>query len=234
MGVPRFLLDRFKEEPKKLRLLRSLALGSKGGNRHVTSRDGTVLSVRCTGQGNPIVCVHGTVDGIGAFSLLELELAERHAVWVYDRRGRGGSRDAAPYSLEREVEDLQSVLDDVGEPAHVVGHSFGAVLALRAAVDGTPMRSLVLYEPPLHTEHLTEADVARVREEIERGELADALRTMATDLAGITPAEVDVALAVPPLRKQLLDGVRSTPRELDALRSTPWPAEHLPLTGVPT
>lgn len=233
MGVPKFLFDLFRQEPRKGRLLRSLALGSKGGDRTVTSADGTVLSVRRTGDGPPVVCVHGTVDGINAFSLLELELAERHAVWVYDRRGRGGSRDTSAYSLDREVEDLRAVVDAVGEPPHLVGHSLGAVIVLRAVLAGTPVRSMVLYEPPLNTEHLTGDDVEEVRAAVDRGELEHALRAMATGLAGIAPHEVDVALAVPPLRKQLLDGVRSTPRELDALRSTPWPEDRLPVTGVP-
>lgn len=234
MGVPRFLFELFRQEPDKRRLVRSLALGSKGGDRHVTSMDGTVLSVRRTGEGDPIVCVHGTVDGIGAFALLELTLAERHAVWVYDRRGRGGSRDTSPYALDREVEDLQAVLAAVGEEAHVVGHSFGAYLGLRAAVDGTAMRSLVLYEPPLNVQHLTEADVADVRAGIEGGDLAGALRSMAMGLAGASAEEVDVALAVPPVRKQLFDGIRSTPRELEALRTATWPTDRLPLRGVPT
>lgn len=234
MGIPRFLFDLFRQEPDKRRLVRSLALGSKGGDRQVTSRDGTVLSVRRTGEGAPIVCVHGTVDGIGAFALLELTLAERHAVWVYDRRGRGGSRDTSPYSLEREVEDLQAVLAATGERAHVVGHSFGGYVALRAAVGGTPMRSLMLYEPPLNVEHLSEDGVARVRDAVDRGDLADALRSMARDLAGASSAEVDLALAVPPVRKQLFDGILASPRELEALRTDSWPVDRLPLTGVPT
>jgi pimeloyl-ACP methyl ester carboxylesterase len=234
MGVPRFLLDLFRQEPDKLRLVRSLALGSRGGDREVRSPDGTVLSVRCSGRGAAIVCVHGTIDGIGAFALLELELADDHAVWVYDRRGRGGSRDTAPYSLEREVEDLQAVIAAVGEAPHVVGHSLGAYLALRAAVEGTRMRSLVLYEPPLNVEHITEQAVAEVRSAVERGDLAHALRSMASDLAGASSREIDVALAVPPVRKQLFDGIRSTPRELDALRTASWPDDRLPLTGVAT
>lgn len=234
MGVPRFLVDLFRQEPRKLRLLRSLALGSKGGDRTVTSADGTVLSARCTGDGVPIVCVHGTVDGIGGFALLELELAERHAVWVYDRRGRGGTRDTAPYSLDREVEDVQAVVAAAGQAPHLVGHSFGAVLALRAVLAGTSVRSMVLYEPPLNTEHLTEAEVAEVRRNVEAGDLAEALRSMATGLAGASASEVDLALKVPPVRSQLFDGIRSTPRELEALRSTPWPRDRLPIRGVPT
>ena len=234
MGVPRYLFDLFRQAPSKRLLLRSLALGSKGGDRTITSADGTPLSVRCTGDGAPIVCVHGTVDGIGAFALLELELADAHAVWVYDRRGRGGSGDGPEYSLGREVEDLQAVLRAAGGSAHVVGHSFGGLIALRAAVTGTAMRSLVLYEPPLNGAEVTEVDVAEVRRRVDSGDLADALRSMAGDLAGASPAEVDVALAVPPVRNALFDGIRRTPRELDEVRTVTWPEQALPLRGVPT
>lgn len=234
MGVPGFLISLLRQDPKKGRVLRSLALGSKGGDRTITSPDGTTLSARCRGEGPPIVCVHGTVDGIGAFSLLELELAEDHAVWVYDRRGRGGSRDTAPYSLDREVEDLQAVVAAAGAVPHVVGHSLGAVIALRAALAGVPVRSLVLYEPPLNVEHLTAADVEAVRSRVEGGELSGALRSMAVGLAGASEDEVGVALAVPPVRKQLFDGIQSTPRELEALRTAAWPDGQRPLQGVPT
>lgn len=234
MGVPRYLLDLYHQEPRKGRLLRSLALGAKGGDRTVTSADGTTLSVRCTGGGPPIVCVHGTVDGIAAFSLLELQLAERHAVWVYDRRGRGGSGDGPAYAFEHEVEDLRAVLEAVGEPAHLVGHSLGAVIALRAVVGGAAVRSLVLYEPPLHAEHIDEQRVAEVRRKVEAGDHAGALRAMATNLAGADPGQIDVALAVPPVRKALFDGIRRTPRELDALRALTWPSSSLPLRDVPT
>lgn len=234
MGVPGFLIRLLRQDPKKGRVLRSLALGSKGGDRTITSPDGTTLSARCRGQGVPIVCVHGTVDGIGGFSLLELELAEDHAVWVYDRRGRGGSRDTAPYSLDREVEDLHAVVAAAGDVPHVVGHSLGAVIALRAALAGMPVRSLVLYEPPLNVGHLTADDVETIRSRVEGGDLAGALRSMAVGLAGATEEEAAVALAVPPVRKQLFDGLRSTPRELEALRTATWPDEQRPFRGVPT
>lgn len=234
MGVPTFLIGLWRQEPRKRRLVRSLALGSKAGDRTVTSADGTELSVRRTGRGVPIVCVHGSVDGIGAFALLELELAAQHAVWVYDRRGRGASGDTPPYALEREVEDLQAVVAAAGEAPHVVGHSFGACVALRAGLEGTPIRSLVLYEPPLEVAHLRRSDIARVRDHVERGELAEALRTMATAIAGVAPEEVDIALAVRPVRKRLFDAIRSTPRELEALTSASWSRHPVPLTGIPT
>jgi hypothetical protein len=44
-------------------------------------------------------------------------LSERFTVYSYDRRGRGDSGDTAPYSIEREIEDLAAVIDAAGGPA---------------------------------------------------------------------------------------------------------------------
>ena len=235
MGLPRHLLRLFRAAPSKRTLLRSLALGSKGGDRTLTSADGTELSVRCTGEGPPLVLVHGTVDGIGAFSLVELLLAERYRVWVYDRRGRGGSGDAPEYSLDREVEDLRAVLAAAGpDRPHVLGHSFGGVVALRAAVGGTPMRSLTLYEPPLAADRLDRDALAEIRAAVDRGDREHALRTMTARLAGVTDDELGVVRSIPPIWKQLLEGVESSPREVAEVADLTWDPATLPLTGIPT
>lgn len=49
-----------------------------------------------------------------------------------DRRGRGGSGDASTYAIDREFEDVVAVVEAAGEPASLLGHSFGAVCSLEA------------------------------------------------------------------------------------------------------
>ena len=68
---------------------------------------------------------------------LAAELAPAFTVLTYDRRGRGESTDTPPYAVEREVEDLQALVDAAGGSAFVYGSS-GAVLGLHAAVRGLP------------------------------------------------------------------------------------------------
>ena len=191
-----------------------------------------MLSVRTTGRGTPVVIVHGTMDGIGAFSFVEVELAERFTVSVYDRRGRGGSGDTDEYSFEREVEDLSAVSGLDGRPPHVSGHSFGALVALRAALDGVEMRSLVLYEPPIHADAVSPTAIAEIARLIATGELDDAVRSMAQGLAGASVQELDLAMAVPPIRRTLREGITTAPRELEAIRGCSW--SDAPLVGVPT
>ena len=62
--------------------------------------------------------------------------------------GRGASGDTSPYTVDREVEDLDAVLAAAGGAAAVYGHSSGAVLALEAASRRLPITGLLAYEPP--------------------------------------------------------------------------------------
>ena len=231
MGLPAHLLRLFREAPNKRRFIRSLALGSKGGNQTAISADGTELSLRRSGSGSPMVLVHGTLDGMNTFSMVEPALAEHHEVTVYDRRGRGGSSDGSEYDLEREVDDLEAVLSTYERPAHVIAHSFGAVVAMKAALRGTQMASLVLYEPPMNGDRIPNDVAAAIEAAVEDGRPDDAIRLMASDLAGVSDAEVQIALAVPPVRKMLRDGTTTAPRELRALGTLSW--DELPISDVP-
>lgn len=232
MGVPRFVFRLLRQAPDKRQLIRSLALGGKSGNRTVNSTDGTELAVRHTGEGDPMVLVHGSLDGIGAFSLVELRLADDYSVWAYDRRGRGGSADGPDYSLDREVEDLRSVVAATGGVPHVVAHSFGAVIALQGRLAGVPMRSLTVYEPPINGDTIDPEQIADLGLTVAEGRLDDAIRAMGNGIAGLTDDEVATAMKVPPVRKSLRDGVRVVVREIDAVRGCEW--STLAVTDVPT
>jgi pimeloyl-ACP methyl ester carboxylesterase len=76
------------------------------------------------------------------------ELAKDFTVYNYDRRGRGGSSDTAPFSIEREIEDLAAVAAAAGGSPYVFATSSGAALALHAAARGVPMKALLAWEPP--------------------------------------------------------------------------------------
>ena len=49
--------------------------------------------------------------------------------------------------MEREFDDVAAVVDSLGEPVHLLGHSYGALCALEAALRTRAVRSLTLYEP---------------------------------------------------------------------------------------
>lgn len=116
----------------------------------VTSKDGTKIAYDKTGQGPALILVGGAFSYRkfpGVVKLVSL-LSNHFTVYNYDRRGRGDSGDKQPYAIEREVEDLQALMNEAGGEANVWGLSSGAVLALQAAASGVNMTRLALHEPP--------------------------------------------------------------------------------------
>jgi pimeloyl-ACP methyl ester carboxylesterase len=116
----------------------------------VESRDGTEIAYWTSGDGPPIVLVHGAPADHTRWRPLLPYLEQRVTVHAVDRRGRGASGDAAEYSLEREYEDVASVVDAVAaasrEQVDVYGHSHGGIVAFGAASLTANIRKLVLYE----------------------------------------------------------------------------------------
>ena len=153
----------------------------------VPSADGTELAVRRSGQGSPIVLVHGTNGDLDTFALVEGLLAERHSVWVYSRRGRGGSGDGSDYALGREVEDVLAVLQAAGGNAHLLGHSGGALYCLFAATETASLRSLVLYEPPFKLDRLDPSRIDEVQSALDAGDPDRAWRSPSPSWASSMP-----------------------------------------------
>ena len=102
----------------------------------VRSKDGTAIAFERSGEGLPVILVVGAFNDRATGAPQAADLQERFTVFNYDRRGRGGSGDTLPYAVEREVEDLEALIEEAGGSASVFGYSSGAVLALRAAAHG--------------------------------------------------------------------------------------------------
>jgi Alpha/beta hydrolase family len=115
----------------------------------VESRDGTSIAFDLSGRGPAVILVAPAFGTRADQASLAAALAPSFTACAYDRRGRGESGDTAPYAVEREIEDLEAVIDAVGGSAYVFGHPSGGVLALDAArVLPTKSTKLALYEPP--------------------------------------------------------------------------------------
>src|SRR5262249_42228333 len=111
----------------------------------VRSKDGTTIAYDQAGHGPPLVLVDGALNS-RAFGLngpLAAVLADRFTVVTYDRRGRGDSGDTPPYAAQREIEDLEAVIDATGGAAYGYGISSRAAPALEAAgavpAEGAPL-----------------------------------------------------------------------------------------------
>lgn len=115
----------------------------------VTSADGTTIAYRKSGSGPPLVLVHGTTADHSRWARVVTELERDYTMYAIDRRGRGGSGDGPDHHIEREFEDVAAVIDALDEPAIVLGHSYGALCSLEAALRTENVHRLILYEPPL-------------------------------------------------------------------------------------
>lgn len=116
----------------------------------VTSKDGTRIAYDKRGKEGPaLILVLGALNSRKSGAKLAKLLAARFTVISYDRRGRGDSTDTAPYSPQREVEDIAALIGAVGEPVFLYGHSSGAALALEAALKlRKKIGKLAIYEVP--------------------------------------------------------------------------------------
>ena len=118
----------------------------------VTSKDGTIIAYDQIGQGPTVILVDGALQyrsfDQGMAPLADL-LAKHFTVIHYDRRGRGDSTDTQPFALEREIEDIEALIDNTGGSAFLYGISSGAALAMEAAIAlDSKVSKLAMYEAP--------------------------------------------------------------------------------------
>ena len=115
----------------------------------VTSKDGTTIVFDQIGNGPLVILVDSALADRTLCAKLAKLLAEEFTVINYDRRGRGDRTGTQPYAVQREVEDIEALIDAAGGSAFIFGSSSGAVLALEAASRlSAKVRKQVLYEPP--------------------------------------------------------------------------------------
>lgn len=124
----------------------------------VTSRDGTIIAFDRAGTGPALIVVDGALGQRAMEApmgrLVDHPLIQQYfSVIEYDRRGRGDSTDTPPYDVQREIEDIEALIDHVGGSAFLVGFSSGAALAFEAALAlGDKVRGLAMYEAPYNDE----------------------------------------------------------------------------------
>jgi pimeloyl-ACP methyl ester carboxylesterase len=167
----------------------------------VTSRDGTRIAYEARGAGTPLLVVGGALsDGSSATQVRPL-LEPHFTVVTMDRRGRGESGDTPPYAPDREVEDIAAILDAIGQPAFVYGHSSGAILSLRAAMRGIPMAKLAVNEPPFiipGTRPAPPVDAAaRIQASVEAGDREQAIRIFLGEQVGLPSPVLDQMKSLP-------------------------------------
>jgi pimeloyl-ACP methyl ester carboxylesterase len=160
------------------------------------SKDGTAIAYEKSGQGSTIILVNGALAhrnlfGEGALATL---LAKNFTVIFYDRRGRGESGDTKPYTVEREIEDIEALIDEGGGSAYLHGSSGGGALALLAAEKLGPdkVKKLALYEVPYASDTKKEyiKEKYKVNELVANGKPGEAV-TFFFERRGMPPDKIE-------------------------------------------
>lgn len=201
----------------------------------ILSRDGTALAFERFGEGPPVILVLGAFNDRATGVPLATFLAPHFSVFTYDRRGRGESGDTAPYTVDREIEDLGALIAETGGAAAVFGYSSGACLALQAAAHGLSITRLALFEPP-YLVGATETPpnhAARLAELIAAGRRGDAVEYFQTQVVGIPP-DIVAQLRHAPFRPALEAMAHTLVYEASILGDRSLPTEMARRLTVPT
>jgi len=196
--------------------------GNAGQPSRVAGPDGVEIAVFRTGDGSPLLLIHGATADHTTWRTSGPLFAGRHRVFAMDRRGHGASSDAAPgepYTIDREFGDVAAVVDAIaGESRRsvdVVGHSYGGRVGLGAALRTPRIRRVVVYEgaPPAPGgtgyQDPDAAALARIEALVAAGDRDAALATFMREIVGMPEAELDAFRANPiwPRRAAAIDTV---------------------------
>ncbi len=187
-----------------------------------TSTDGTPIGYVRSGSGPSLVLVHGGTADHTRWAPVLRALAERFSVYALDRRGRGGSGDSPDYRVEREFEDVACAVDSVEKPVYLLGHSFGALCSLEAALLTPNISRLVLYEPPEPgiPGMFPPALKAQMQALLDSGDRAGVISTFMREIAHVTPEELEILKASPSWDGRVA-AAHTILREVTALETKP-------------
>lgn len=117
--------------------------------QRITSPAGVNVSFERYGSGPVLVLVHGSFsDHLSNWEFVRPHFEKRFEVFALARRGRGETDATTDHSLEDESRDVVALVEAVGAPVFLLGHSYGGHLALAAAARiPQRVRKLILYEP---------------------------------------------------------------------------------------
>ena len=150
---------------------------------------GSVTALRRHGQGTPLVIVPGVMADAASWLPVGNAIAAANPVVIVNRRGRAPNQDLGrDYGIPVEIDDLSNLLLDIGEPVHLFGWSYGALIATETAARGLPIRSLIAYEPV--SRPFAPETIEPIRDALVRGDAGRAVEIVNIDVSGFDAAYV--------------------------------------------
>jgi pimeloyl-ACP methyl ester carboxylesterase len=177
------------------------------------------------------VLVHGGSSDHTRFTPSLAALSARYTVYAMDRRGRGASGDGPEYSLAREAEDILAVIATAGDSVFLLGHSYGGICALEAAMRSSRVRKLVLYEPPIAAPPNDRIDDYEAL--LAAGRNEEMLNRFLRDNARLPDAEIEALRRLPTWSARVA-AAPTIPRELRVVQAYEPDLGRLAALGIPT
>jgi len=175
----------------------------KNNMDEVSSKDFTVIAYDKIGQGPVVILVDGALAYRSFSPMPELAklLSTDFTVVTYDRRGRGDSGNNKPYAVDREIEDIEALIDATGGSAYLYGVSSGGCLVLEAAIKlSGKVKKLAVYEAPYNSDETALKDWRKYTNQL--------MKFLAENRRGDS---VSLFMAFVGTHLDQIDGMRKTP-----------------------
>lgn len=201
--------------------------------KRIISDDGTVVTCQESGEGSPLLIVHGTSSDHHNWQVVADRLKNHFKVYVMDRRGRCQSKDHPEYFLEKEFADVAAILDSIDDPVSVLGHSFGGLCALGASLRVSNIRKLILYEPAIAFDQKKLVLCDRMESLLGSNQPEAALEFFMSQVVGMSDKEIEFAKNQSEWNKRVV-AAQTIPREIRALGHFNYSVESFSSIRIPT
>ena len=202
---------------------------------NVTSADGTKIAFEKSGNGPPLILVHGASASSARWGNVRPLLEKQFTVVSVDRRGRGESGDGSgPYSIEAEYADVAAVVEAMAEPVILFGHSYGGIAALGATDLTDRIAALIIYEAPVQAKGDTPIKTLdRIDAALDEGDREGVLKIFCEEIVRMRPGDV-AALRASPAWPARVAAAHTIGRELRVVESFDPGALPLERISIPT
>ncbi len=204
----------------------------------VISKDGTSIAYEKIGSGEPLILIDGALcyRSFGPMPKFGPMLSKHFTVFMYDRRGRGDSGDSSNYSPDREVEDIEALINEAGRSVFLLGLSSGAALAIRAAEKKLNIKKIALYEPPYVWNNNSgkpavdhEAELKKI---LATGNSSKAVKYFMVTMVG-APAIAAFIMQLMPMWKKLKGVAHTLPYDSAIMGNWSVPEERVSSIAIP-